>query len=117
MVSPGTKFMARTRCADGPGTDRVMHSKSFGIPAGGKADQVQVLVGSAADIRREGCRIVTVDGRSVGVVSVGDAFYAVSDRCPHMGASMCTGSVGGTFVPSAPHELVYGMDDGVIRCP
>lgn len=74
-------------------------------------------MGAAADVRREGCRVVQVDGRPVGVISVGDAFYAVADRCPHMGAAMCTGSLSGTLLPSAPHELVYGLDQQVIRCP
>jgi nitrite reductase (NADH) small subunit len=78
---------------------------------------VEIAVGSVDDVRRDGCRLVTVEGRQVGVISVGDAFYAVSDRCPHMGASMCTGSLGGTFVPSAPHELRYGLDERVLRCP
>ena len=74
-------------------------------------------IGPVEDLRREGCRIVDVGGRPVGVISVGDEFYAIHDRCPHMGASMCAGSLGGTFLSSAPHELVYGMDDRVIRCP
>jgi nitrite reductase (NADH) small subunit len=74
-------------------------------------------IGKTDDLRREGCRVIEVDGRSVGVISVGADFFAIHDRCPHMGASMCAGSLGGTFVSSAPHELVYGMDDRVIRCP
>jgi nitrite reductase/ring-hydroxylating ferredoxin subunit len=74
-------------------------------------------IGSVEDVRREGCRIVDVDGKPVGVISVGEEFFAVSDRCPHMGASMCAGSLGGTFVAAGAHELVYGMDDRVIRCP
>jgi 3-phenylpropionate/trans-cinnamate dioxygenase ferredoxin subunit len=78
---------------------------------------VEVVVGAVEDVRREGCRIVEVSGRPVGVISVGEEFYAVSDRCPHMGASMCAGSLGGTFVASEPHELCYGMDDRVLRCP
>jgi nitrite reductase (NADH) small subunit len=78
---------------------------------------VEVRVGSAEDVRRDGCRVVSVDGRPVGVISVGDEFFAIADRCPHMGASMCTGSLAGTFVPSAPHELVYGRHERVIRCP
>jgi nitrite reductase (NADH) small subunit len=78
---------------------------------------MEIRVGSVAEVRRVGCRIVDVDGRPVGVISVGDEFFAVYDRCPHMGASMCTGSLSGTFVPAAPHELVYGMDDRVLRCP
>jgi 3-phenylpropionate/trans-cinnamate dioxygenase ferredoxin subunit len=77
----------------------------------------EVQVGSVDEVRREGCRIVEVAGRPVGVISVGEEFYAVGDRCPHMGASMCTGSLGGTFLAAPPHELVYGMDERVIRCP
>jgi 3-phenylpropionate/trans-cinnamate dioxygenase ferredoxin subunit len=78
---------------------------------------MEIPVGSVEDVRRDGCRIVEVSGRPVGVISVGEDFFAVSDRCPHMGASMCTGSLSGTFVPSDPHELRYGMDERVIRCP
>jgi 3-phenylpropionate/trans-cinnamate dioxygenase ferredoxin subunit len=74
-------------------------------------------VGAVDEVRGEGCRIVDVDGRRVGIVSVGTEFYAIHDSCPHMGASMCAGSLGGTLVASAPHDLVYGMDEQVIRCP
>ena len=78
---------------------------------------MDVVVGRVDDVRREGCRVVQVNGRPVGVISVGEEFFGLSDRCPHMGASMCTGTLGGTFVPAAPQELVYGMDQGVLRCP
>jgi nitrite reductase (NADH) small subunit len=78
---------------------------------------MEIRVGSVTDVRRDGCRVVDVDGRRVGIVSVGDDFFAIYDRCPHMGASMCQGSLSGTFVPAAPHELIYGMDARVIRCP
>jgi nitrite reductase (NADH) small subunit len=78
---------------------------------------MEVRVGTVEELRSEGCRVIDVNGRPVGVISVGDEFFAVSDRCPHMGASMCTGSLGATFVASDPHELVVGMDDRVIRCP
>jgi nitrite reductase (NADH) small subunit len=75
------------------------------------------VVGHVGEVRSDGCRLVDVQGRRVGVISVEDTFYAVADRCPHMGASMCQGTVSGTFVPAAPHELIYGRHDRVIRCP
>jgi nitrite reductase (NADH) small subunit len=78
---------------------------------------MQHQVGQVDEVRSEGCRLVDVNGRQVGVVSVEDAFYAVSDRCPHMGASMCRGTVSGTFVEAPPHRLVYGRHGRVIRCP
>lgn len=78
---------------------------------------MEMRIGPVDDVRRDGCRIVEVDGRPVGIVSVGEKFYAISDRCPHMGASMCAGTLSGTFVPSQPTDLVYGMDQQVVRCP
>ena len=75
------------------------------------------VVGRLDELRREGSRVVDVDGRPVVVLSVGEDLYAVSGRCPHMGAPMCAGSVGGTLVASAPGELVYGHDQRVLRCP
>jgi 3-phenylpropionate/trans-cinnamate dioxygenase ferredoxin subunit len=78
---------------------------------------MEIRVGTVDDVRRDGCRVVEVNGRPVGIVSVGEEFFAVSDRCPHMGASMCAGSLSGTLVAAGPHELVYGLDDRVIRCP
>lgn len=74
-------------------------------------------VGTLEELRRDGCRVVDVDGRAVVVVSVGDELFAVSDRCPHMGAPLSAGSVGGTLVASAPQQLVYGRDQRVLRCP
>ena len=78
---------------------------------------VRHLVGTVAELRRDRWRVVEIGGRPVGVVSVGDSFYAFHDRCPHMGPSMCRGTVSGTFLPAAPHDLVYGKHDRVIRCP
>jgi len=78
---------------------------------------VDQWVASLEDLRREGCRVVEVDGRPVAVLSVGDDLFAVSNRCPHMGAPMCAGSVGGTLVASAPQEFVYGRHERVLRCP
>lgn len=74
-------------------------------------------VGSVEDVRQAGCRVVEVEGRRIGVISAGGTFFAVHDRCPHKGADMCQGTVGGTFVACAPQEFVYGKHDLVIRCP
>jgi 3-phenylpropionate/trans-cinnamate dioxygenase ferredoxin subunit len=78
---------------------------------------VRFRVGSVDELRREGCRVVTVHGRRIGVLSVDDEFFAVRNKCPHKGAPLCEGTVAGTFVPSGPHEYVYGMENRVLRCP
>jgi nitrite reductase (NADH) small subunit len=78
---------------------------------------VEHRVGAVEDFRPDGLRMVEVEGRSVGILTVGGRLFAIRDRCPHRGAPMCQGTVSGTFVASDPHEYVYGMHDSVIRCP
>jgi 3-phenylpropionate/trans-cinnamate dioxygenase ferredoxin subunit len=70
-----------------------------------------------AELQSEGCRVIDVEGHPVSVISTADGFFAVHDRCPHMGASMSQGTLGGTFVAAEPHQYVYGKDERVIRCP
>jgi nitrite reductase (NADH) small subunit len=78
---------------------------------------LQHRVGDADELQREGCRVIEAEGRRIAILSVGDRFYALRDRCPHKGASLCRGTIGGTFLASAPGEYIYGRDDQVIRCP
>lgn len=64
-----------------------------------------------------GCRSVAVDGRSVCVVNVDGRFHAVRDVCPHQGASLCAGTLGGTMVASRPQEYRYVPERSILRCP
>ena len=74
-------------------------------------------VGPVEDFRDESCRVFEVEGQTIGVISVDDAFFAVRDRCPHQPAEICKGTVGGTFVDSSPQDLHYGRHQRVLRCP
>jgi nitrite reductase/ring-hydroxylating ferredoxin subunit len=70
-----------------------------------------------AEAPREGeVRIVEIRGRRIGVYRVGEALYALADRCPHRGAPLCAGSVA-TAVDVRDGELVLGTRNGTIRCP
>jgi nitrite reductase (NADH) small subunit len=64
-----------------------------------------------------GRRVVTAGGRAIAVLNVDGRLYAIRDACPHQGAALSTGTLGGTFVPSGPHEYVYGLEGRVLRCP
>jgi NAD(P)H-dependent nitrite reductase small subunit len=41
--------------------------------------------------------------RTIAVFRVGDRFFAIANRCPHKGASLCDG------------EIL--IEEGVVRCP
>jgi nitrite reductase (NADH) small subunit len=85
--------------------------------ARGTGGFVEYPVGRVDDIRAAGRQIVDVAGRRVGVLSVGDEFFAVRDKCPHRGAALCLGTVSGTFLQSDPQDYRYGRHERVIRCP
>jgi nitrite reductase/ring-hydroxylating ferredoxin subunit len=58
-------------------------------------------VASAAEAREASPQVVRVDGRTVGLFYHEGSFYAVDNRCPHMGFPLSDGSV----------------EDGVLTCP
>lgn len=62
-------------------------------------------------------RVVSVEGREIGVLNVDGTLYGVRNRCPHQGAELCRGTVGGTMLPSDPYEYHFGLDGYVLRCP
>jgi nitrite reductase (NADH) small subunit len=78
---------------------------------------VRHRVGSVEELRADGCRVIDVRGRRIGILTTGDKFFAVRNQCPHRGAPLCEGTVGGTFLSSGPNNYVYGMENRVLRCP
>lgn len=62
-------------------------------------------------------RIITVGRRSIGVLNVAGALYALRNRCPHQGAPLCLGRVGGTTVAGRPYDCTYGRENEIIKCP
>jgi 3-phenylpropionate/trans-cinnamate dioxygenase ferredoxin subunit len=74
-------------------------------------------VGAVADFEDGRFKVLDIDGRPVGVVKTAQGFFAVRNRCPHQGADICAGTVGGTMVSSAPYEYEYSEDTLVVACP
>jgi 3-phenylpropionate/trans-cinnamate dioxygenase ferredoxin subunit len=62
-------------------------------------------------------KIMTVEGRSVGVFNVKGTFYALRNQCPHQGAPLCLGKITGMTLPSQPGEYLWGRDGEILRCP
>jgi nitrite reductase (NADH) small subunit len=65
-------------------------------------------------------KIVSIKGRSIGVINDNGNLYAVRNVCPHHGAPLCEGRVQGWMRPSAPHTYDYSdndVGDRVLLCP
>lgn len=82
------------------------------------AESLEIRIGRVEEFPVGAMRVVRAGRLEIGVVrQEGGAFHAVRNRCPHRGAPICKGSMGGTMLPSAPGELAYGLELGVLRCP
>ena len=75
------------------------------------------IVGTVDDIKPGERKIVDVGGRAVGVFNVNGEYFAVLNRCPHQGGSLCSGRQTGVVVSSRPGEYVTSRSNEIIRCP
>lgn len=75
----------------------------------------QIEIGRA-DLKPGERRIVEVDDRQIGIFNVAGEYFALHNRCPHMGGNLCEGPVTGTTLPGDSAEFVYGKAGEIIRC-
>ena len=81
-------------------------------------EKKEVAVGRVTEFPVGIMKIIVIDGREIGVIRLKTgAFRAVRNHCPHKGAPVCKGIVGGTWLPCGPGEMVYGRDGEVLICP
>jgi nitrite reductase (NADH) small subunit len=75
------------------------------------------LVGPLSDFPN-GCHvIVELANRSIGIFNIDGELFAVRNHCPHRGAPICLGSLGGTMTPSPPDEYIFEGSGRILRCP
>jgi nitrite reductase/ring-hydroxylating ferredoxin subunit len=75
-------------------------------------------VGRFEDLPPGSVKIVPVGKFGVGVYNVGGHYYALTNYCPHRGAPVCKGVIGGLALPrKQPYEVEWVADGEYLRCP
>jgi 3-phenylpropionate/trans-cinnamate dioxygenase ferredoxin subunit len=75
------------------------------------------VVAAAADIPPGSRRLVNVRGRPIAIFNIGGEFFALFNRCPHQGGSLCEGELGGLVESDQPGEYRYTRQGEILRCP
>lgn len=75
------------------------------------------VIGRSADIPDGGRIVVEVDGREVGIFRIGDAYYALLNRCPHLGGPLCQGQVVHEVYAPVPGDVRGNEDRTFVACP
>ena len=60
---------------------------------------------------------VEVGGRAIAIFNIDGEFSAISDRCPHEGASLCRGKIVGLVDADEPGKCRVLRPGEFVRCP
>jgi nitrite reductase/ring-hydroxylating ferredoxin subunit len=61
--------------------------------------------------------LVTISGREIGIFNLAGQYFAVGNRCPHNGASLCKGRIVSLVEASEPGSYQVSRRGEVVRCP
>ena len=62
-------------------------------------------------------KIFELAGRSIGVFNIKGEFFALRNRCPHQGGTLCEGSLSGLVEAARPGQYDYSRPNEILRCP
>ncbi len=75
------------------------------------------IVGRPSDVPEGRHIIVAVGRREIGIFRLGDQFYALLNRCPHLGGPLCAGQVVTDVVAPVPGDVRSSPDRTFVTCP
>jgi 3-phenylpropionate/trans-cinnamate dioxygenase ferredoxin subunit len=75
------------------------------------------VVARKDDIAEGDRLIVEVAGREIGIYHINSAFYALLNRCPHLGGPLCRGQVVTEVTAAVPGEVRGNPDKVYATCP
>jgi len=78
---------------------------------------MRVVVGRVSDFGNGDRKIVDVNGKSVGVFRIDDAFYALRNRCPHQFGPLCLGTLAPRATSGSPGDVVLESGPPLLACP
>jgi 3-phenylpropionate/trans-cinnamate dioxygenase ferredoxin subunit len=71
-------------------------------------------VGKTKDYTDGTKKKITVGGSDIMLVKTGEAYFAVSNRCPHLDASLSRGKLEGTIITCPSHGTQFDVTNGQV---
>jgi 3-phenylpropionate/trans-cinnamate dioxygenase ferredoxin subunit len=75
------------------------------------------VVASVEEIAPGGRKLVELEGRPIVIFNLKGEFFALLNRCPHQGGSLCHGKLTGLVLSDEPGKYSYSRHGEIIRCP
>jgi nitrite reductase/ring-hydroxylating ferredoxin subunit len=71
-------------------------------------------VAKTADIQAGTMKAVVAGGKKLLLANVDGAFYAMQQKCPHLGANLCRGKLQGNTVTCPLHKATFDLTSGQV---
>lgn len=75
------------------------------------------VVATLAEMPPGARKLVKIGSREIALFNIEGEFFAVLDRCPHQGGSLCKGRLIGLVESDQPGEYHYSRPQQIVRCP
>jgi nitrite reductase/ring-hydroxylating ferredoxin subunit len=75
------------------------------------------VVATVEEVAPGKSKLVTVKGREIGIFNVKGEFFALANRCPHEGGSLCAGKISGLVKSNGPGDYSVTRPGEFLRCP
>jgi 3-phenylpropionate/trans-cinnamate dioxygenase ferredoxin subunit len=73
-----------------------------------------VKVAQIHDVKDGEKKRISFNERTVLLANVGGTYYAIDDRCPHMGASLSEGTLSGFGIACPRHGTTFDIRNGKV---
>jgi 3-phenylpropionate/trans-cinnamate dioxygenase ferredoxin subunit len=74
------------------------------------------IAAKVGDIPPDGSKLVEVAGRRIALFHVNGEYFALTDRCPHEGGSLCAGRIVGRLTSDAPGSYRLSRQHALVQC-
>ncbi len=74
------------------------------------------VVAAVGEIPPGGRKLVEVRGRRIALFHVAGEYFALADRCPHEGGSLCAGRLTGLVRSAEPGQYEYSRPQEMLAC-
>lgn len=74
-------------------------------------------IATADEIPPGGRKIVTVNGREIGVFNLDGEYYALRNICPHRIGPLCLGRTRPLVLPDGLTDMKYEREGEILKCP
>lgn len=75
------------------------------------------VVATIDEIAPGAIKVVQVKGREIGIFNVKGKYFALANRCPHMGGPLCHGAVVALVQSDRPGHYRLARHQEFVRCP